>query len=305
MQDRQVALVGIDFEDWRQLALRQAGVVAWDRPNDAFVRQVHALLDLLDEVHGTATFFILGVTAKNYPGLVEEVIARGHEPASHGFAHVRAFEQTPAEFRSDIEKSIRQIVELTGRAPVGFRAPVFSVNRDTVWVYSILAELGFRWDSSQYDSPRVPRRLRGIPATPYALVAPDGARLLEIPLAVRRFGRVSVPIAGGSYWRILPSGLIRRVLPQSAGDPAVLYFHPHEFDAEVLHPALPPGSSLRQRAVGGYKYIRANPGRHRLRSCLRRVARDYRLTSYERELAEVERHHGERTRTLSEDGLIV
>ncbi len=305
MEDKRVALIGIDFEDWHQLVRRHAGIADWDVPHDAFARQVHALLDLLDEIRATATFFLLGITAKHYPGLVQEVVARGHEPASHGYAHIRAFQQSPAEFQADVERSVVLIEELTGRAPVGYRAPVFSLNRDTVWAYSILTELGFNWDSSQYDSPSIPRRLRRIPDSPYVLNAPGDGRLLEIPLAVSQLGNRSVPLGGGSYWRVLPANLICSGLRRRPRDPAALYFHPHEFDPEILRPGLPRGSSVRQRTRAGYRYLRVNLGRRRLRASLRQVATQFRLTSYERELDSVLSRYGERTRTLSEDGVIV
>ena len=173
---------------------------------------------------------MLGVTAKNYPELVEEVLERGHDTASHGYAHQRVYLQTPDEFTVDIEQSVAVVKELTGRAPTGYRAPAFSLNRDTVWAYRILRELGFAWDSSQYDTPKIPRRLGPIPRSPYVLTLPGDGRLLELPVAVVPVARGrSLPLGGGTYWRVLPSGIVERALGKS-GDTAALYFHPYEFD---------------------------------------------------------------------------
>jgi peptidoglycan-N-acetylglucosamine deacetylase len=298
-------LLSIDFEDWHQLILRQLGDPRWDRPNDAFPRQVRALLDFLDEIEASATFFLLGMTARNYPALVEEVVRRGHEPACHGFGHRRVYLQSPADFRSDLEQAILLIEELSGgRRPVGYRAPAFSLNRTTTWAYEILAELGFTWDSSQYDSPKIPNRLRPIPREPYVLIAPGGARLLEIPLAVKPIGSVSVPLAGGSYWRVLPSGVVARAVGRNEQPPA-LYFHPYEFDPDPLRVALAPGTGARQRARAAYQHARASPGRHRLRASLRRVAATCKLVSYEQGLDLVLQRYGDRSRTLSEEGVLV
>ncbi|HXV96242.1 MAG TPA: polysaccharide deacetylase family protein [Gaiellaceae bacterium] len=302
--DRTV-LLSIDFEDWNQRALRDAGVDGWDTRYPAFVRQVEALLDLLDEIEAKATFFLLGMTAKNYPRLVEELLTRGHDTASHGFAHRRVYRQTPDEFRSDIEESVAVIKELTGRAPRGYRAPAFSVNRDTVWAYTILSELGFAWDSSQFDSPRVPRRLGPIPQSPYVLAAPGGGRLLELPLAILPVGRGRcLPLGGGTYWRFLPTAFVARALRRRE-EAATLYFHPFEFDPERLRADLPRGSSAQQRALAAYRFVRANPGRGRLRASLRRVARDFRLVSFEQEIDILRSRYGERTRSLSEEGELV
>src|SRR5207302_7062086 len=83
-------LLSFDFEDWHQLVHRRLGRPDWNRPHPAFAPQVNAVLDLLDELDARATFFFLGMTVENYPELVAEVVARGHEPASHGYAHLRA-----------------------------------------------------------------------------------------------------------------------------------------------------------------------------------------------------------------------
>src|SRR2546425_8054674 len=92
-------LLSIDFEDWHQLVHRKLGRSDWDRPHPAFEPQVRALLDLLDELDARATFFLLGITVANYPELAREIVVRGHEPAAHGYAHVRAYAQSPAQFR--------------------------------------------------------------------------------------------------------------------------------------------------------------------------------------------------------------
>jgi polysaccharide deacetylase family protein (PEP-CTERM system associated) len=298
-------LISIDFEDWRQLVRRQAGASGWDVPTPAFERQVEAVLAFLDEVGAKATFFLLGMTARNYPHLVEKVLAAGHEPASHGFWHNRVFRQTPDEFRSDVEESIALIKELTGRAPRGYRAPAFSVNRETVWAYRILHELGFEWDSSQYDSPKIPRRLGPIPPSPYTLALPGGGELVELPLTVLPVaGGRSVPIGGGSYWRVLPAAFLERALGRCEM-PAVLYFHPYEFDPYRLDAELPAGSPAGQRARAAVRSLRASPGRARLRARLRRIVSELEPTSYEQEIAKVRSRNGERPRALSEEGDIL
>jgi len=304
MHDRTL-LLSIDFEDWHQLVLQRAGAVGWDSPNPAFVRQVDAVLGFLDEIEAKATFFLLGVTAKNYPRLVEKVLERGHDTASHGFAHRRAFLQTPAEFRADVEEGIAVVKELTGRAPSGYRAPAFSVNRDSVWAYPILCELGFAWDSSQYDSARIPRRLGSIPRTPYTIALPEGGRLLELPLAVLPVARrLALPVGGGTYWRVLPGAGVESALRKSEA-PVALYFHPYEFDPEQLRARLPRGSSARQQARLTLRSVRASPGRGHLRASLRRIAREFRLASYGQEIDMVRSRYGGRTRALSEEGELV
>jgi polysaccharide deacetylase family protein (PEP-CTERM system associated) len=305
MEDGETVLLSFDFEDWHQLVYRRLGLPEWDKARAPFARQVHAVLDFLDEIEASSTFFLLGMTASRYPELVREVVARGHEIACHGFGHGRVYSMTPEEFRSDVERSAAVIEDLTGNRPTGYRAPAFSFTRDTVWAYGILAELGFRWDSSQYDSPRISRRLGGIPPHPYVLTEPAGASLLEIPLAVRPVAGLSVPLGGGSYWRVLPARTVVRALSGGDGGQPALYFHPYEFDPEPLRLDLPRHFTAKQRALAAFRCLRANPGRRHLRSTLRRVARECSLTSYEGALDSLLRGHGRDTRALSEEGVLV
>src|ERR1700693_965376 len=165
-------LLSFDFEDWHQLVHRRLGRPDWDTRGTALERQTEAIFSLLDELGAHATFFVLGMTAERYPDLVREIAARGHELACHGFAHELVHRQRQDDFRRDVESSAEPLEHLGGKRPLGYRAPAFSITRDTPWAYETLAELGFRYDSSQYDSPRIPRRIRPVPPAPYRLPRP-------------------------------------------------------------------------------------------------------------------------------------
>jgi polysaccharide deacetylase family protein (PEP-CTERM system associated) len=273
-------LLSIDFEDWHQLVHRRLGFADWDRPHAALERQTAYLLDLLDELGARATFFLLGMTVANHPDLVGEIVRRGHEPASHGYAHERVYDQTPDELRADLERSQEAIAAATGQRALAYRAPAFSINRRTPWAYDVLAEAGFGYDSSQYDSPRVPDRLGDIPTEPYRL-----GELWELPVT-----------GGGSYWRVLP--------PRNLRDFAVLYFHPYEFGPR-LHADLPRNAGAKQRARAARIVLWRNAGRGLVETRLRQVARTHRLVSYHQAYGDIDRLYGARTRALSPQGVLV
>jgi polysaccharide deacetylase family protein (PEP-CTERM system associated) len=299
-------VLSFDLEDWQQLVRRSVLAEGWDEPHPSFERQAGVILDLLDELGVKATFFVLGMCAKNYPAIVAEVAARGHELASHGTAHARVHAQTPDEFRRDLEASVALIGELGGRRPVGYRAPAFSINRDTPWAYEILAELGFRYDSSQYDSPRIPRRIEGIPVDPYRLRLGSGLEVWEFPIAVwRTRGRV-LPIGGGGYWRAFPNRLLLHALhdvERSSAFP-VLYFHPYEFDPAPLRAELPRPSTMKQRLKVAQRSLYRNPGRRRTPGQLARVAREFPLVTYESVLGNDALGRGSE-KTLSPGGAVL
>jgi len=224
---------------------------------------------LLDELAGLgirATFFVVGEIAKAYPALVRDLHQAGHEVGSHSWDHRRVHRLTPDEFRADVRRSKEAIEDVTGVAVSGYRAPTFSITRETAWAIDVLAELGLRYDSSIYpvrhdrygvpNAPRVPFRVRGRVHT-----------LLEIPPATLRLAGVNVPVGGGGYFRLLPLCLMERAFAQVRrhGLPPVtmLYFHPWEFDAD--QPRLPLGRVSRFRTYAGTR-----SSRERLRKLLGR-----------------------------------
>jgi polysaccharide deacetylase family protein (PEP-CTERM system associated) len=280
---RPALLLSFDFEDWHQLVHRMLGVDDWDVRGEALERQTAALLDL-----------------------VAEIVARGHEPASHGFGHERVHRQTRDEFRRDVAQSVEVIERHGGRRPLAYRAPAFSINRETPWAYEELADLGFRYDSSLYDSPKVPNRIRGIPAAPYRLEL-DGRELWELPISVARVGSRAIPVGGGSYWRLLPERLLFAGLRRAteANQFPVLYFHPYELDPEPLRARLPPSPSARQRLKAVERAVWRNAGRGLVARRLRAAAREFRLVSYEQAYGDIDQRYGTRTRSLSREGVLV
>ena len=189
---RPTFVLTFDFEDWHQLVYRRIGRTDWQVGSEEFRSHVSTLLDLLDELGLTATFFVVGVTAERHPEALVDVVARGHEIGCHGYEHRRVFQQTPAEFRCDVVACLDAVERICGIRPEGYRAPWFSITHDSLWAPEILRSLGFRYDSSLFDSPRIPHRLTPIPAGPFRLQqGPDG--LVEFPTAVLRRGRVDAP----------------------------------------------------------------------------------------------------------------
>src|SRR6185312_15203910 len=113
-----------------------------------------------------------------------------------------------------------------------YRAPTFSVTRQSLWALEILQEEGLQYDSSVfpiwhdlYGIPEAPRR-------PLRWTFGNGSSLLEFPASTVQLGGLRLPVAGGGYMRIPPSGYttwaIRRL--ESEHTNAMIYFHPWELD---------------------------------------------------------------------------
>jgi polysaccharide deacetylase family protein (PEP-CTERM system associated) len=220
----------------------------WPTLESRVTRATERLLDILDRDRVRATFFVLGWVAERHPSLVREIASLGHEIACHGYGHRMIQHLTRQEFELDVTRAKRALEDATGRAVLGYRAPTFSIMRETLWSLDVLAEAGFRYDSSIFpvvhdrygipDAPRFPHRLR----------APNGCEITEFPMStVEILGR-RLPVAGGGYFRLFPYGLTRRAITRinaRDGRPAMVYLHPWEIDPD--QPRLPVGPLTRFR----------------------------------------------------------
>ncbi len=220
----------------------------WPKLESRVVDTTQRLLDILDYAGTQATFFVLGWVAERHPALVREIDERGHEVACHGYAHRMIHRQTPQEFAEDILRAKATLEATVGTAIVGYRAPTFSVLRRTLWSLDVLAEAGFRYDSSIFPIRHDRYGIPGAPRFPYRVRTPNGAEMAELPLSTATVLGWRLPVAGGGYFRLAPYRLTRRAirrLNEVEGQPAVVYLHPWEID--VAQPRLRVGWLTRLR----------------------------------------------------------
>jgi cellulose synthase/poly-beta-1,6-N-acetylglucosamine synthase-like glycosyltransferase/peptidoglycan/xylan/chitin deacetylase (PgdA/CDA1 family)/spore germination protein YaaH len=91
-----------------------------DGPDPDFTPQV---LDILKEKGVHASFFIIGQNAAAYPGLVQRLVAEGHDVGNHTFTHPNLGELPGALVTLEINATERLFEALTGRSMRLFRAP--------------------------------------------------------------------------------------------------------------------------------------------------------------------------------------
>lgn len=233
-------------------------------PGERQVRpNVERILALLAEHGIAATFFLLGSVAEEDQTLAPLIASAGHEIASHGWSHRLVTSLSPDEFRAELRRTGEIIERQTGRRPVGFRAPQWSLSREkTPWAFTILAEEGYRYDSSLNPLPFVGER-RG-PRTPHRIETAAGS-LVEIPPLTTPSPFGHLPTGGGWGFRFFPEAVIVATIRRlnRKGAPAVLFVHPREMDPEGPRLPLPP---LRSFVAYGPR----RSARQRLRSLLGR-----------------------------------
>ena len=128
-------IMSVDVEDYFHV---EAFADRVDRGRwDAYPSRVEAntlrLLDLLEELGVEATFFILGWVAERHPGLVREIVARGHEPACHSYWHRLIYRLEPREFAEDTRRAKDVIEQAAGMAVTGYRSPSYSITARSLW----------------------------------------------------------------------------------------------------------------------------------------------------------------------------
>jgi len=189
-------------------------------------------VDVLESTGNRATFFVLGWIAERHPDLVRRLIEGGHEIGCHGHHHLSLARIGPERFREDLVRSLAALRAAGAGDVVSFRAPYFSMNRRTAWALPILAELGFRIDSSVFPLKLGYYGQHAAPNGPHRW-----GPLLEWPITLPTIAGLRVPLTGGFYSRFFPvtwtvAGVDRVV---SRRETPMFYVHPWELDPDQPH----------------------------------------------------------------------
>lgn len=218
------ATLSIDVEDWYHGL--EFPISSWSNCEKRLHQGMDQILEILEEYNIKATFFVLGVVAKEYPSLVRKIADLNHEVGSHSMFHEKLYEMSRKKFRKQ-EADCKKIIEDTiGTNIKGFRAPFFSIIEENLWALDTLKELDYAYDSSL--SPVITWRY-GIPGTKEGIYSINNGIIEITPSSMKFFGR-KLGI-GGAYMRILPTRLTSKALADGRKG---LYVHPWEFD--VHHP---------------------------------------------------------------------
>lgn len=249
----------VDLEDYYQVTAfaDSVGASDWNRHLSRVEPNTEKLLDMLAAFGCCATFFTLGWTAEKYPKLIRKIADAGHEIACHSHLHRLVYSLSVTQFREDTKRA-RDILEQAGGHPVrGYRAPSFSITRDSIWAFQVLAELGFTYDSSIYPIRHLDYGMPRSPRMPFLVETPAGP-IVEFPMPTLALGKMRSPIGGGAYLRLLPYGYTRwgiRYINRKESHPVCVYLHPWELDAQ--QPRLSGNLTAHMRHYFGLKRMEA------------------------------------------------
>lgn len=249
-----VNALGIDVEEWYHLCGIDMPTGLDDKYQSRVVANTERMLKTLEIMQTKATFFVLGVVAERFPDLIKKIDAAGHEIASHGYRHLEVFKHTPTSFKDDVHHSIEILKNITGKPVLGYRAPGFSIVKESLWAIDILLNEGIKYDCSIFPI-RHPRY--GIPAAPripYHL-RPD---LIEFPPSTVRFFGENFPIAGGAYFRLLPYKFIKMAVESLNNRGIAVNSYLHVWETDVSQPKLKIPFNRKFTHYAGIKKTEAN-----------------------------------------------
>ncbi len=233
--------LSFDLEEWYHGDLLAKYIPAADHFSQ--VREAMApIQELLRRAGVRATFFTVGEVARDHPDLIAELAADGHEIACHTMSHPNLWRLSPEEFAIELEQYRGALdASLPGHEVLGFRAPMFSLDRRSPWVLGMLRDAGFCYDSSIVPVKTPWYGVANAPLGIYRASLDDPGRadgadgFLEFPLTVCSIGPLRIPTAGGTYFRLMPYPLFRSLLRRvERKRPFVIYVHPWE-----TYPATP------------------------------------------------------------------
>jgi polysaccharide deacetylase family protein (PEP-CTERM system associated) len=228
-------IFSIDVEDYYHVSNFDsiAPRESWEDWEQRVESNTNRMLDLLDKKNVKSFCYVLGWVAERYPDLVRRISQSGHIVGSHTYWHRLVYQQGPTALAMDLSMANEVLSSLSGQTIRHFRAPSFSIKKDTGWAVALLRQHGF-----EHDSSVVPIRhdRYGIPDAPldsYTLSCGEKS-ITEHPVSVLPKGPLRIPIGGGGYFRIFPWWFTRWGLKQieRSGRTIHFYIHPWEIDPE-------------------------------------------------------------------------
>lgn len=176
------------------------------------------LLDELDALGLTATFFVEAINCELNPSAVEAIASRGHEVGAHGWRHEPWGELQHAHERELLER-VADAFDSLDLNPRAFRPPGGALTDDTP---SLLTEFGYGWCSPSADAVPSAQAADQTPAwVPFDWELVDAYHLIERFAALRRDrGDDERPLTPPETRERLAAGLL------AGGPSTVLIMHP-------------------------------------------------------------------------------
>jgi polysaccharide deacetylase family protein (PEP-CTERM system associated) len=172
--------------------------------------------------------------ASSAPQLVRDIAAQGHEVAVAGDWVSTVREENRERFRESARRQQGELEDLLGMQVVGYRAAGGWLSPKDLWVLDVLAEAGYRYDSS------IRPALFSNPAETWRRMRENGhghvlPAFFEVPVSSIGLFGLQVPIGGGGSFRHFPQAVTRHAVAhwvRRRAQPYVMYMRTWELDSD-------------------------------------------------------------------------
>lgn len=202
-------ILTFDIEEWFHLLDFDATRTEseWGKYEVRIYENVDRILDILEETNTKATFFIIGWVAKTYPDIVKKIAAK-YQIGTHTMNHQLVWQQTPDEFKNDVESSIKLLQDITGQPIKCFRAPGFSIRESEAWAFDILNDLGIKYDCSVFPAHHAHGGMPSYGVPVPSIIKHNDVMIKEFPVTTKEVMGKSIIFSGGGYFRLIPYSLL-------------------------------------------------------------------------------------------------
>ena len=223
-------ILTFDVEEWFHLLDFDATRTEdkWDNYEVRIHKNMERIFRILEETDTKATFFVIGWIAQRYPEIVKE-IAEKYEIGSHTMTHQLVWQQTPEDFKKDVEASIKLLQDITGKPVKYFRAPGYSIRKEEAYAFETLSDLGIEIDCSVFPATHAHGGMPQFPTAAPSIIEYNGKRIKELPVSPVKIAGKNIIYSGGGYFRLFHYSLIKHLTKKNAAY-NMAYIHPRDLD---------------------------------------------------------------------------
>ena len=224
-------ILTFDIEEWFHILDNNSTKTEknWINYESRIHQNIEKIFDLLEGTNTKASFFVLGWIAEKYPEIIRSISDKGFEIGSHSTMHQLVYQQDKNQFKTDVDRSIKTLEDISGEKVKMFRAPGFSIKENNLWAFEVLYELGIEIDSSIFPAKRSHGGLPSYGVSEPSILQYNGVQLKEFPINTKTILGKTIIYSGGGYFRLAPYSMLKKWSKKD--DYIMSYFHPRDFDS--------------------------------------------------------------------------
>lgn len=145
-KERKLPIYCVDTKGQKKVALTFDST--WGEENESENKKI---LETLKAENVHATFFLIGSWMRQYPDIVKQIAADGHDVANHSDQHPHATQMSQRAIETDLMAAHEEIKKLTGQECFLYRAPYGEYNDTVLDAARACHYYTIQWDIDSVD----------------------------------------------------------------------------------------------------------------------------------------------------------